>query len=129
MPRVLQLWRKENGMRYIDADAVIEKILKVRSEIPRTIRGSRGETINRCGDLMRGGLRKALRCVNDTKTADVVPTDQLRAIISGAICGACDVFPHGGMTQVECVSCILRHVKKVIGEEVQDEVQKEACCH
>jgi hypothetical protein len=66
------------------------------------------------------GVSFMLNKIDDAPTADVVPADQLRDITSGLICGACDVFTHGGMTQAECVSCILRHVKKVIGEEVQE---------
>lgn len=58
--------------RYIDADVAIKKILDIRDEIPRTINGLFGKEItNHNGDLMRGGLRKALRCINDTPTADV----------------------------------------------------------
>lgn len=59
--------------RYIDADVAIKKILDIRDEIPRTINDSFGKEItNHNVDLMRGGLRKALRCINDTPTADVV---------------------------------------------------------
>lgn len=98
-------------MKYIDADALLADvdetvIFSVRSE-------------KKPNAEMRGA-NKVIDRIRCAPTADVAPADQIRAIISGAICGACDVFPHGGMTQTECVPCILRHVKKVIGEEAQE---------
>lgn len=70
-------------MRYIDADVVIGKIINVRDSIPRKLRGHKYyefgiEVENHTGNLIRGGLRKALRCINDTPTADVVKVVRCR---------------------------------------------------
>ncbi len=60
-------------MRLIDADALKEKILAERNAIPRTFVERYGfgvEQPNRYGDAMRGGIRKALRCMELTPTID-----------------------------------------------------------
>lgn len=61
--------------RYIDANVLKEKLLQERDAIPltRVERYSFGvETPNRDGIAMRGGINKALRCMEQTPTADVV---------------------------------------------------------
>lgn len=61
--------------RFIDANLLKEKILEERDKIPTTRidRYSFGvPTPNRDGNAMRGGIRKALRCLEQTPTADVV---------------------------------------------------------
>ena len=65
-----------NDMRLIDADALKEKLLKERDAIPTTVieRYSFGvPTPNHHGESMRGGIRKALRCMEQTPTIDAVP--------------------------------------------------------
>ncbi len=60
-------------MRLIDADALKELILKERDAIPKTVveRYSFGVgTPNQHGNSMRGGIRKALRCMEQTPTID-----------------------------------------------------------
>jgi hypothetical protein len=60
-------------MRLIDADALKERILKERDAIPKTVveRYSFGVgTPNQHGNSMRGGIRKALRCMEQTPTID-----------------------------------------------------------
>ena len=60
-------------MRLIDADALKEKILKERDAIPKTVteRYSFGVGFpNHHGNSMRGGIRKALRCMEQTPTID-----------------------------------------------------------
>ena len=60
-------------MRLIDADALKELILKERDAIPKTIveRYSFGVgRPNGHGNSMRGGIRKALRCMEQTPTID-----------------------------------------------------------
>lgn len=60
-------------MRLIDADALKELILKERDAIPKTVveRYSFGAEIpNSHGNSMRGGIRKALRCMEQTPTID-----------------------------------------------------------
>ena len=61
--------------RYIDANILKEKILKERDKIPfkKIEPYSFGvETHYRDGAAMRGGIRKALRCLEQAPTADVV---------------------------------------------------------
>jgi hypothetical protein len=61
------------AMRLIDADALKELILKERDAIPKTVveRYSFGAEIpNSHGNSMRGGIRKALRCMEQTPTID-----------------------------------------------------------
>ena len=63
-------------MRLIDADALKEKLLKERDAIPltRTERYGFGvEFPNHHGESMRGGIKKALRCMEQTPTIDAVP--------------------------------------------------------
>jgi hypothetical protein len=60
-------------MRLIDADALKERILKERDAIPKTVaeRYSFGVGMpNSHGNSMRGGIRKALRCMEQTPTID-----------------------------------------------------------
>lgn len=65
----------QNMSRLIDADALKERILKERDAIPTTIveRYSLGvPTPNNHGNSMRGGIRIALRCMEQTPTIDAV---------------------------------------------------------
>lgn len=60
-------------MRLIDADALKEKILAERDAIPKTYVERYGfgvEFPNQHGNSMRGGIRKALRCLEQTPTID-----------------------------------------------------------
>lgn len=61
-------------MRYIDADILKEKLLAERDKIPLEIveRYSFGvPTPYRHGQSMRGGIRVALRCMEETPTVEV----------------------------------------------------------
>lgn len=63
-------------VRLIDADVLKELILKERDAIPKTIveRYSFGVgSPNKHGNSMRGGIRKALRCMEQCPTIDAVP--------------------------------------------------------
>ena len=63
-------------MRLIDADALKEKLLKERDAIPLTCTERYGfgvEFPNHHGQSMRGGIKKALRCMEQTPTIDAVP--------------------------------------------------------
>ena len=65
------------GMRLIDADMLKRLILAERDKIPRTLPGAIYEfgiaKPNHHGNSMRGGIRKALRCMEQCKTIDAVP--------------------------------------------------------
>ena len=62
--------------RLIDANAVVKAILEERDKIPRTITTApyelRTEKPFHAGDQMRGGIRKALRCIEQAPTVDSV---------------------------------------------------------
>ncbi len=61
-------------MRTIDADVFKAKLLKERDAIPLTFKERYGfEMPNKHGNSMRGGIRKALRCMEETPTIDAVP--------------------------------------------------------
>ncbi len=63
-------------MRLIDADELKRKILFERDKIPSSIPGASYEfgieKPNHHGNSMRGGIRKALRCMEQCKTIDAV---------------------------------------------------------
>lgn len=65
------------GMRLIDADELKERILVERRKIPLTCPGASYEFYiskpYQHGNSMRGGIRKALRCMEQCKTVDAVP--------------------------------------------------------
>ena len=62
--------------RLIDANAVVKAILEERDKIPRTITTAPYELGTEkpfhAGDQMRGGIRKALRCIEQVPTVDAV---------------------------------------------------------
>ena len=69
-------------MRLIDANAVVKAILEERDKIPRTIATAPyepwAENPYHAGDQMRGGIRKALRCIEQSPTVDAVPVVRCR---------------------------------------------------
>ena len=64
-------------MRLIDADALKSGILKERDKIPRTVPAASYELVAekpfQHGNSMRGGIRKALKCMEQCPTVDAVP--------------------------------------------------------
>ncbi len=64
-------------MRLIDANALIKSILAERDKIPLFTPAAtyelRDEKHNYLGQALRGGLRKALKCINDAPPIDAVP--------------------------------------------------------
>ena len=68
--------------RLIDANAVVKAILEERDKIPRTIATAPyepwAEKPYHAGDQMRGGIRKALRCIEQSPTVDAVPVIRCR---------------------------------------------------
>ena len=63
--------------RLINANEVVKAILEERDKIPRTITTAPYELGTEkpyhAGDQMRGGIRKALRCIEQAPTVDAVP--------------------------------------------------------
>lgn len=64
-------------MRLIDANKVVKAILAERDKIPRTVPAASYELVAEKpfnhGNSMRGGIRKALRCIEQAPTVDAVP--------------------------------------------------------
>ena len=62
--------------RYINESILVKKLLEERDKIPLKIPGALYELVkekpNHFGNAMRGGIKKALRCVYETPTANVV---------------------------------------------------------
>ena len=72
-------------MRLIDANEVVKAILKVRDKIPMTVTAAPYELgIQKpyhAGNHMRGGIRKALHCIEQAPTVDAVPVVRCRECI------------------------------------------------
>ena len=64
-------------MRLIDANEVVKNIVAERDKIPRTVPAATYELVAEKpfnhGNSMRGGIRKALRCIEQAPTVDAVP--------------------------------------------------------
>ena len=63
-------------MRPIDADSLKESLLKERDKISLECFGRHSlgcPSPNKHGEAMRGGIRKALRCMEETPTLDYAP--------------------------------------------------------
>lgn len=64
-------------MRLIDADALKESILRERDNIPLMVPVASYELVMekpfQHGNSMRGGIRKALKCMEQCPTIDAVP--------------------------------------------------------
>lgn len=69
-------------MRPIDADALKERILQERNKIPLTVPAAPyelvPERVNQHGNAMRGGIRVALRCMEQTPTINFVDVVRCR---------------------------------------------------
>ena len=77
--------------RLIDANEVVKAILEERDKIPRTITTAPYELGTEkpfhAGDQMRGGIRKALRCIEQAPTVDAVPVVRCRECKHLGFCG------------------------------------------
>ena len=106
-------------MRPIDADALKELLLKERDAIPKTVTAPYYEFSvqkpNHTGDLVRGGIKKALRCMENTPTLTL---DDLRPVATNLKaewpslfkCSACgwddgDTFTGDTDTYNYCPNC------------------------
>lgn len=69
-------------MRIIDANEVVKNIVAERDKIPRTVSTAPYEIGTEkpyhAGNQMRGGIRKALRCIEQAPTVDAVPVVRCR---------------------------------------------------
>ena len=93
-------------MRLIDANAVVKAILEERDKIPRTITTAPYElgTENpyHAGDQMRGGIRKALRCIEQAPTVDAVPVVRCEKCVLHGNCITEDAFILAGIENPFC---------------------------
>lgn len=62
-------------MRLIDANKVVKDIISERDKIPYELVS---EKPFKHGNSMRGGIRKALRCIEQAPTVDAVPVARCR---------------------------------------------------
>lgn len=64
-------------MRLVDATALVADVLKERDKIPLVLPAAiyelRKEKPSIQGELMRGGIRKALHCIENAPTIDAAP--------------------------------------------------------
>ena len=78
-------------MRIIDANEVVKNIVAERDKIPRTVSTAPYELGTEkpyhAGDQMRGGIRKALRCIEQAPTVDAVPVVRCRECKHLGFCG------------------------------------------
>lgn len=69
-------------MRLIDANRVVKDIVAERDKIPRTVPAATYDLVAEKpfnhGNSMRGGIRKALRCIEQAPTVDAVPVVRCR---------------------------------------------------
>lgn len=85
-------------MRLIDKTALVREILAVWDKIPRTVPPAPyefGEQINEVGNLIRGGIRKALHCIETAPTIDAVPVVRCKDCCFSRKCGE------------ECILCMV----------------------
>ena len=78
-------------IRLVDANEVVKAILAERDKIPRTVSTAPyefgTEKPYHAGDQMRGGIRKALRCIEQAPTVDAVPVVRCRECKHLGFCG------------------------------------------
>lgn len=78
-------------MRLIDANKVVKAILAARDKIPRTVPAASYELVSEKpfnhGNSMCGGIRKALRCIEQAPTVDAVPVVRCKNCKYGYPCG------------------------------------------
>lgn len=92
--------------RLINANEVVKAILEERDKIPRTITTAPYELGTEkpyhAGDQMRGGIRKALRCIEQAPTVDAVPVVRCEKCVLHGNCVTEDTFVLGGIENPYC---------------------------
>ena len=86
-------------MRLIDANKVVKAILAERDNIPYELVS---EKPYHAGNQMRGGIRKALRCVEQSPTVDAVPVVRCRECVLHGNCVTEDDFVLAGIENPFC---------------------------
>lgn len=91
--------------RYIDEAELVKAIIRERDKIPLKTPCATYELLDEkpslIGEAMRGGIRKALRCISEAPTADVVEVKHGEWKKEGCgilVCNRCDFeYDHSGM--------------------------------
>ena len=93
-------------MRLIDANKVVKNIVAERDKIPRTISTAPYELGTEkpyhAGDQMRGGIRKALRCIEQAPTVDAVSVVRCEKCVLHGDCVTEDAFVLAGIENPFC---------------------------
>ena len=93
-------------MRLIDANKVVKNIVAERDKIPRTITAAPyelgAEKPYHAGDQMRGGIRKALRCIEQAPTVDAVLVVRCEKCVLHGNCVTEDAFVFAGIENPFC---------------------------
>ena len=95
-------------MRLIDANEVVKNIVAERDKIPRTVPAATYELVAEKpfnhGNSMRGGIRKALRCIEQAPTVDAVPVVRCEKCVLHGNCVTEDAFILAGIENPFCCS-------------------------
>ena len=86
-------------MRLIDANEVIKNIVAERDKIPYELVS---EKPFKHGNSMRGGIRKALRCIEQAPTVDAVPVVRCGKCVLHGNCVTEDAFVLAGIENPFC---------------------------
>lgn len=93
-------------MRLIDANEVVKNIVAERDKIPRTVPAATYELVAEKpfnhGNSMRGGIRKALRCIEQAPTVDAVPVVRCEKCVLHGNCVTEDAFVLAGVENPFC---------------------------
>ena len=85
--------------RLIDANEVVKAILEERDKIPYELVS---EKPFKHGNSMRGGIRKALRCIEQAPTVDAVPVVRCEKCVLHGNCATEDTFVFTGIENPFC---------------------------
>ena len=86
-------------MRLIDATEVVKNIVAERDKIPYELIS---EKPFKHGNSMRGGIRKALRCIEQAPTVDAVPVVRCKKCVLHGNCVTEDAFVLAGIENPFC---------------------------
>ena len=86
-------------MRLIDANEVVKNIVAERDKIPYELVS---EKPFKHGNSMRGGIRKALRCIEQSPTVDAVLVVRCEKCVVHGNCGTEDAFVFAGIENPFC---------------------------
>ena len=86
-------------MRLIDANKVVKDIISERDKIPYELVS---EKPFKHGNSMRGGIRKALHCIEQAPTVDAVPVVRCKKCVLHSNCDTEDAYVLAGIENPFC---------------------------